>query len=123
MMTTPIAIGFSLEIPRRNGRYHPPAVLFAGRGEIFKISGKAKKKKCGLDLAAGENELMKKKKTKGRNSTKKPTPKSIDVGRSYYTARLRESYSQAAEQSLQICKEWERLDYELWAKRDQHEGP
>ena len=80
-------------------------------------------KKCGLCPAARENEWMKKKKTKGRNPTEKPARKSVDMNRAYHAARLRESYSQAAEQSLQICKEWERLDYELWAKLDQHERP
>jgi hypothetical protein len=58
-----------------------------------------------------ENETMKKKRKgcRAKKSTLKPS----------VLARLRESYSQAAEQSLQICKEWEPLDYELWAKLDQ----
>jgi hypothetical protein len=57
-----------------------------------------------------ENETMKKR--KGRRVKKSTLKPSV-------LARLRESYSQAAEQSLKICKEWEPLDYELWAKLDQ----
>ena len=61
-----------------------------------------------------ENETMKKKR-KGRRAKKSTLKPSV-------LARLRESYSQAAEQSLQICKEWEPLDYELWEKLDQLQG-
>ena len=41
--------------------------------------------------------------------------------RLHHTAKLRESYAQAAERSLQICKEWEPLDDEVWAKLDELE--
>jgi hypothetical protein len=62
-----------------------------------------------------ENETMKKKR-KGSSSQKSTLKPSV-------LARLHKSYSQAAEQSLQICKEWEPLDYELWAKLDQLKCP
>ena len=41
--------------------------------------------------------------------------------RARHTAKLRESYARAAEQSLQICKEWEPVDDELWARLDELE--
>jgi len=64
-----------------------------------------------------------KEKNEGKKPDRETGRKSVDMNRAYHAARLRESYSQAAEQSLQICKKWERLDYELWAKLDQHERP
>ena len=41
--------------------------------------------------------------------------------RLHHTGKLRESYAQAAEQALQICKEWEPLDDEAWAKLEELE--
>ena len=38
------------------------------------------------------------------------------------TAKLRQSYAQAAERSLQICKEWEPLDGEVSARLDELEA-
>jgi len=66
---------------------------------------------------------MKKKKSMPSSRAKKPIRKPTLAARVGHTAKLRESYAQAAEQSLQICKEWEPLDYKLWAKLDKHVSP
>jgi metal-responsive CopG/Arc/MetJ family transcriptional regulator len=41
------------------------------------------------------------------------------IRKARHTAKLRESYSQAAEQGRQISGEWQHIDDEMWAKLDE----
>ena len=63
-----------------------------------------------------------KKKRSIHEGGKKTNRKRDLVRRACHTAKLRKSYAQSAERSLQICKEWEPLDDEAWAMLDQMEA-
>lgn len=41
--------------------------------------------------------------------------------KTYHTMKMRQAYKAAAEDSLQITKEWEELDDELWHRLDELE--
>jgi len=63
-----------------------------------------------------------KKKRSIHEGGKKTNRKRDLVRRACQTAKLRKSYAQSAERSLQICKEWEPLDDEAWAMLDKMEA-
>jgi len=41
------------------------------------------------------------------------------IRKARHTEKLRESYAQSAERARQICREWQDIDDELWAKLDE----